>query len=79
MAEVSSPLRPYARRFAIESTKIQILIGTESAGGLSMKSGFFIAEKKCHGIGRHRGTDNRSKERAEALPPLSRVLLARLF
>ena len=32
----------------------------------------FIAEKECHGIGRHRGTDNfRSKERAEALPPFS--------
>src|ERR1700719_445789 len=32
MAEVASPLRPYARRFAIEPTKIQIFIGTESAG-----------------------------------------------
>jgi hypothetical protein len=32
----------------------------------------FIAEKECHGIGRHRGTDNfRSKERAEALLPFS--------
>jgi Domain of unknown function (DUF2383) len=32
MAEVSSPLRPYPRRFAIEPTKIQIFIGPESAG-----------------------------------------------
>jgi hypothetical protein len=68
MADVASPLRPYARRFAIEPTKIQILIGTESAAAVH-EVPIFIAEKECHGIGRHRGTDNfRSKERAEALP-----------
>ena len=39
----------------------------------------FIAEKECHGIGRHRGTDNfRSKERAEALPPFSLPLSSSL-
>ena len=91
MAEVASPLRPYARRFAIEPTKIQIFIGTRSPasfleigdtcdlGALYLRLiaeghevWIFIAEKGCHGIGRHGGTDNfRSKERAEALPPFS--------
>jgi hypothetical protein len=30
MAEVASPLRPYARRFAIEPTKIPIFNGSHS-------------------------------------------------
>jgi hypothetical protein len=88
MAEVASPLRPYASRFAIEPTKIQILIGTNRPAGFleigdtcdlsalylrliaeDHEVRIFIAEKECHGIGRHRGTDNfRSSARRKGNP-----------
>ena len=100
MAEVASPLRPYASRFAIEPTKSSesllernwpagfLEIGdTCDLGALYLRLiaevhevRIFIAEKECHGIGRHRGTDNSAQRSARrpCCPRRSRDLFRRL-